>query len=202
MTDADWRRYVAEFTEEIRAAFPDTEIVHNAIWFVNRQHPEVARAVDAADYVELERGATDPGLTRGAGKYGFETFLGHIDWLQAQGVGVILEPHDLDETNREFELAVYLLVGEGDDALASDFEADPDNWWPGWETNLGEPEGERETWNGLLRRDFEDGIVLVNPPGAPTVEADLDGDYEDLDGNSVDNVSLEARQGLVLRRQP
>jgi hypothetical protein len=201
MTDADWRRYVTEFTEEIRAAFPDTEIVHNAIWFVDREHPEVARAVDAADYVELERGATDPGLTPGAGKYGFEGFLNHIDWLHSRGVGVILEPHGLDETNREFELAVYFLVGEGDDAIASDFEADPDNWWPGWETNLGAPEGERESWNGLLRRDFEDGIVLVNPPGAPTVEADLDGDYEDLDGNSVDNVSLAARQGLVLRRE-
>ena len=201
MSDADWRRYVAEFTEEIRAAFPDTEIVHNAIWFVNREYPEVARAVDAADYIELERGATDPGFTAGTGTYGFETFLDHIDWLHDRGAGVMLEPHNLNEERRELELATYFLTGNGDDAIASNFEADPDNWWPGWETNLGEPEGERETWNGLLRRDFEDGIVLVNPPGAPTVEADLDGDYEDLDGNSVDNVSLAARQGLVLRRE-
>jgi hypothetical protein len=201
MTDADWRRYVAEFAEQVRAEFPDAEIVHNAIWFVNREHPAVARAVDAADYVELERGATDPGFTAGAGKYGFETFLAHIDWLHDRGVGVILEPYNLNEERREFELAVYFLVASGDDAIASSFEADPDNWWPGWDTDLGAPEGGRRVWNGLLRRDFADGIVFVNPPGAPTVEADLDGDYEDLDGEEIDSVSLDAREGLVLRRK-
>jgi hypothetical protein len=31
MTLTDWRRYFAEFMEEIRAAFPDVEITHNAI---------------------------------------------------------------------------------------------------------------------------------------------------------------------------
>jgi hypothetical protein len=201
MADADWRRYVAEFTEQVRDAFPDTEIVHNAIWFVNREHPEVARAVDAADYIELERGATDPGLTAGAGKYGFETFLAHIDWLHARGAGVILEPHDLDAAGREFELAVYFLIGDGNDAIASSFEANPGNWWQGWDTDLGAPEGERRVWNGLLRRDFADGIVLVNPPGAPARVADPDGDYENLDGEDVDRVSLQQSHGLVLRRE-
>jgi hypothetical protein len=201
MTDADWRRYVAEFTEQARAEFPDTEIVHNAIWFVERDQPEVARAVDAADYIELERGATDPGLAPGSGQYGFDTFLAHIDWLHDRGAGVILEPYNLNEERRQFELAVYFLVAGGGDAIASSFEADPDNWWPGWDTDLGAPDGERRIWNGLLRRDFADGIVLVNPPGAPTRVAELDGEYEDLDGERVDSISLAARQGLVLREE-
>src|SRR3954451_3738521 len=33
MTEADWRRYMATFMEQIRAAFPAQEIVHNVIWF-------------------------------------------------------------------------------------------------------------------------------------------------------------------------
>jgi hypothetical protein len=199
MTDADWRRYVADFTEQVRAEFPEAEIVHNAIWFVNRELPEVRRAVNAADYVELERGATDAGIEPGGGAFGFETFLRHIDWLHGRGVGVILEPYDLDTERREFELAVYFLTGDGTDAIASSFEANPDNWWPGWDTDLGEPEGERRTWNGLLRRDFSDGLVLLNPPGAPTVDAELDGEYETLDGEGVDSVTLESGTGLVLR---
>jgi hypothetical protein len=115
---------------------------------------------------------------------------------------VILEPHDLDQAGRDFELAVYFLTGEGNDAIASTFEADPGNWWPGWDTDLGAPEGERVVWNGLLRRDFAGGIVLVNPPGAPVRVADLDGDYENLDGERVDRVRIQPRHGLVLRREP
>ena len=199
MTDSDWRRYVAEFTEQVRSEFPDTEIVHNAIWFADRELQEVARAVDAADYVELERGATDPGLAPGGGRYGFDTFLAHIDWLHDRGDGVILEPYDLTDARREFELAVYFLIGDGNDAIASRFEADPDNWWPGWDTDLGPPEGERRVWQGLLRRDFAHGIVLVNPPGASIVNAELGRSYEDLDGKVVDSVSLAPREGLVLR---
>src|ERR1051326_3367669 len=33
MTLDNWRRYMTEFAEQIRAAFPKTEIVHNSIWF-------------------------------------------------------------------------------------------------------------------------------------------------------------------------
>src|SRR5581483_7287853 len=32
--DTEWRGYMATFTEEIRAAFPTAEIVHNNLWFV------------------------------------------------------------------------------------------------------------------------------------------------------------------------
>ena len=39
MTEADWRRYMAEFTEQIRAALPGKEIVHNAIWFAGHDDP-------------------------------------------------------------------------------------------------------------------------------------------------------------------
>jgi Hypothetical glycosyl hydrolase family 15 len=202
MTDADWRRYVAEFTEEIRAAFPNAEIVHNAIWFVGDDVPEVARAVAAADYVELERGASDPNLAPGSGRFGFETFLAHIDWLHDRGAGVIFEPYELNESRRQLELGVYFLTAAGDDAIASSFEADQDNWWPGWEADLGPPEGERETWNGLLRRDFADGLVLVNPPGSPSRSVTLEGDYEDLDGEPVESISLPERAGIVLREAP
>jgi Hypothetical glycosyl hydrolase family 15 len=71
MTAADWRRYMAEFTEEIRAALPDTEIVHNALWFAGHEDEAVQRQLRAATHIEIERGMNDPGLVAGGGQFGY-----------------------------------------------------------------------------------------------------------------------------------
>jgi len=200
MTNADWRRYVADFTVQVREAFPEAEIGHNSIWFVDRRHPQVARAADAADYVVLERGATDPGHRAGRGRYGFDTFLDHIDWLHDRGLGVVLEPYGLNDSLRELELAVYFLISNGTDAIASTFEADPGDWWRGWDADLGSPEGERTVWRGVLRREFSNGMVLVNPAGSSRQVLALDEQYETLEGDRVSRVTLAGRQGRVLLR--
>lgn len=203
MTDANWRRYIAEFTEEIRAAFPDAEIVHNTYW---RNHstaktdPYVLRQLAAADTIELERGFNDAGIVGGTGLYGYETYLAHIDWLHSRGLSVHYEPYGLDVASREFEIASYFLVKDLDDSITSSFQADPSNWSPAWDTNLGAPSGGRYTWNGLFRRDFANGMVLVNQPGAATKSVSLPAGsaWRDLSGNTVTSVSLAARRGKVL----
>jgi hypothetical protein len=205
MTDADWRRYVAEFTEEIRAAFPDAEIVHNTYW---RSHstaktdPYTSRQLAAADTIEVERGFNDSGIVGGTGPYGYETYLAHMDWLHSRGLSIHYEPYGLDPTSREFEIASYYLVKDLDDSITSQFQADPTNWSTAWDTDLGVPSGRRYTWNGLFRRDFANGAVLVNQPGATTKNVSPPGtaDWRDLSGAPITSVTLGARRGRVLLR--
>jgi len=204
MTAANWRRYMAEFTEEIRAAFPNKEIVHNALWWMDHNDPYVQREVAAADYIEMERGFNDSGLTGGTGQWSYETYLSHIDWLHSLGAGVVLEPYDLDAQSATFELASYLLVSEGNDSIASEYHAEPDDWWSGWSTDLGTPNSGRWQWKGLLRRDFSGGMVLVNEPDAAPVSVKLPRRvWTDASGTHVRRrITLGERSAVVLVKGP
>ena len=200
MTDVAWKGYMADFLEEIRRQLPDALISHNPVWSEPESDPYVQREVAAADTIELERGFSDGGLTQGNGTYGFETFLAHIDWLHRQGKAIVLQPYNLDTAaKREFEVASYFLIQQGDDAITSDDRAYPDNWWKGWATDIGSPKGERYNWHGLLRRDFADGFVLVNEPGAETKQVDLGGTFENLAGGKIGSLTIPAGRGFVVR---
>jgi hypothetical protein len=198
MTEADWRRYMAEFTEEIRAAMPDKEIVHNALWFAGHDDPSVRRELLAATHIEIERGVNDPGLTGGTGPFGYETLLRHIDWLHTHGKGVILDSYADSNTEVEYELASYFLVSSGNDSVGSSWRTEPGDWWPGYEVRLGSPRGDRYEWRGLLRRDFEGGFVLVNQPGRAPVSVDLGAGSFDPAGQPRAAVTLGAAQGAVV----
>jgi hypothetical protein len=204
MTYADYQRYFAEFMEAIRTRFPNAEIAHNAIWPAkpaddNDQY--IRRQILAADYVNLERGVTD-NLKGGSGTYGFESFLNYVDWVHSLGRNVILDDDD-DDTIRErdFELAVYFLINNGNDLIGADGDRsrmNPDNFWAGYKTYLGEALGERYRQNGIFRRDFECGVVLANSPGEPSRSVSLGELMTDLNGALISSVTLGEREGEVL----
>ena len=199
MTDANWRRYIAEFCEAIRAGLPTTQITHNALWWMDQSDPYVQREIKSADTIELERGFNDGGLTQGGGTFGYETFMNHIDWLHSLGKTIVSEPYNLNSAKREYEMASLYLVKAANDAISSDYQADPTNWWSGWQTDLGAPKGNRYQWNGLWRRDFANGFVLTNEPGSPSRTAQLGGTYTRLStGGQVSSVTLGASSGAVL----
>ena len=200
MTEADWRRYLAEFTEQIRTAFPQKEIVHNAIWYVGVSDPYVQRELVAADVVCLERGVNDSGIVRGGGTYGFDTLLAYIDWIHAHARSVWFLAGAGTANAREYGLAAYFLVSTGTDALGNDPGGTPGDWWPGYDVSLGSPIGARYAWNGVIRRDFTGGTVLLNEPGSATVTLALGTTYKDLAGNQHTSVTLGAAQGAVLLR--
>ena len=200
MSDDTWRRNVATFATEIRAAMPDKEIVHNALWFAGHQDPAVVRQLDAATHVEIERGAGDPGLIGGAGPYGYETFLAHIDWLHERGKAVVLDSYADTRADVEYELATYFLVSTGRDSLGSAWRSEPGDWWPGYDVALGAPKGERYAWRGLLRRDFAGGHVLVNQPGRSPVRVRLGAGALDPAGVSRPAVTLGPASGAVVVR--
>jgi hypothetical protein len=203
MTEAEWRRYMAEFVEQIRAAFPGEEIVHNALWWPSRSDAFVQRQLLAADVICLERGVNDAGLVGGSGTFGFDSFLGLIDWLHARGRAVYFLPGVSTDGAREYGLAAYFLVNTGGDGIGNDPGTgdSPADWWPGYDVFLGTARGPRYAASGsVLRRDFDGGTVLVNPPGAAQTTVTLEATYRDLAGRDRTSVTLGPAQGAVLRR--
>ncbi len=200
MTEAAWRGYMAEFTREIRATFPDREIVHNALWFMGHDDPPVQHQLLSADVINLERGVNDRGIRSGGGTYGFESLLSHIDWLHAQGKAVIFDATATTPAAREYALAAYFLTNGGGDALGNHSEGTPDGWWQGYDLSLGAAAGPRYPWKGLLRRDFDRGFVLLNPPDSEPRTLDLDRPYWDLAGERRIRVTVGPGEGAVLQR--
>jgi hypothetical protein len=200
----DWQRYMAEFMEYVRRHLPSVEIAHNVIWYadttVGAQKQHVDRELDSADYVNLERGVNDSGLQGGTGRFGFGKFLAFVDYVHARGIDVVLQSTSDDSlAEAEYNLASYFAINLGQDLVSSATASSPDDWWPGYDVNLGAARGARYVWSGLLRRDFEQGLVLINPPDAQKISVSLPAPYVDLAGNRVSSIELEPASGVVLQ---
>jgi hypothetical protein len=202
MTEDAWRGYMAHFMAEIREALPGIEIVHNAIWFADGDagtaNPDIKNEISAANYVLLERGVNDSGLTGGDGPWSLNALLSFVDQVHALGKGVVLGGEASDLQGLEYNLAAYFLISTGNDAVSGGGQT-PANWWAGWNVNLGEASGPRYGWNNLLRRAFTGGTVLVNPPGSSTQTVSLSSPMQDVNGNIVTSVTLPAASGAILR---
>jgi hypothetical protein len=204
LTLENWQRYMAEFVELIRSTFPGLKIMHNVIWYAEppqSDNPYLSREIAAADYVMLERGATDPGLVKGTSKFGMQRFLEYIDSVHALGTNVLL----LDETattikEQWFNLSAGLLVSNGHDLVSTeDWDLiSPEGFWSGFTTNLGGSLGPRYVYENLIRRDFTEGIVLLNEPGGDPVTIALDAPMLSPSGQLLTSVTLGAREAIVL----
>lgn len=118
-----------------------------------------------------------------------------------------------DYKNMRFGLGSALLEN-GYYALDGGDQTHRERWWyDEYDLNLGKPLSEAASLTGLKdyakdlwRRDFENGIVLVNPT-AKAMEIDLGGDFEKIfgrqdsyvnDGKIVNRVKIGARDSLIL----
>jgi Hypothetical glycosyl hydrolase family 15 len=204
MTWPLWRNHVAGFVEQIRKAFPNVEIVHNAIWFagpagVRDADPAIQRQILAADNLNIERGiASDANLTGGAGMWSLSALFKFIDRVHALGRGVTLGEYALDRTAQEYALAGYFLISSGTDRF-SDAATNPDHWWQGYDVELGRPLGGRTYSNGVFQRRFSSGLVLLGEPGLHRTTINLGSVFITLDGRAVRSVELSAGEGLILR---
>ncbi len=203
MTLEAWQRNFATFMHEIRAQFPNIEIAHNVIWYAARNpatNPHVVNTIRAADYINLERGASDRGLRGGDGRFGFDTFLKYIDFVHAEDRAVILMDEATNTHERDFALAGWLLISTGHDLVASENKAwtTPANFWRGYALNLGAAAGPRFRWQELYRRDFQCGTVLLNPPDAHTQTVRLPRGLRTLAGRAAESTTLAARRAVIL----
>jgi Hypothetical glycosyl hydrolase family 15 len=201
MTEANWRRYLAEFMEQLRREIPGAEIVHNSLWFDGHTDQSIARQQEAADLIEIERGINDSGLRGGDGQFAVKTLFRMIDALHAKGKGVVLDASAPTYAQRLYGLAGYFLISDGRDAMGNYQAGTPDDWWAGYDTDLGEALGPRyETQGGVLRRDFTRGSVLMNVPDSPTRTVNVGSGYRDIDGTARSSVTLAATSGAILVR--
>jgi hypothetical protein len=210
MTVTNWRRYFAEFLEAVRAGLPGVEICHNSIWYAGGDNgrdadPSIQRQIAAADNLFIEFGINDGGLTGGTGLWSVDAVLSYAQRVAAKGkrpvIGNIAGGSSTDRVALEFAIAGVLLVNNGNVMAADAYSSmaiDPNNWWSGYDVDLGTPSGARYSWNGLTRRDFSNGMVLLNDPSAATKIVTLPGTYKRVNGTVVNSVTLGARQAVIL----
>jgi hypothetical protein len=192
--------------EQVRVALPSVEIAHNAIWFAGGGNhdgtdPFIQRQIRAADIINLERGFNDGGMTGGTGVWSVYAFMRYIDNVHSYGAHVVLQSYANDLTSAEYNLAGYFLVNDGNDYVSTSVGGLPDSWWSGYATDLGDATTARYLWNGVWRRDFAKGVVLLNEPGASTKTLSLGGTYATTSGQAVSSVTLSASRGAVLKTQ-
>ncbi len=201
MTYEAWRAYMAEFMEQIRSALPGVEIIHNVIWFsdypTRLADPYIRREIKAASGVFLERGANDPGFAGGSGQWSLRSFLSYAEEVNALGSYIVMGNEATNVQGEVYDLAAYFLVNDGKDAIQVG-EPVPQQEWSGWETQLGQATDKRYEWHGLLRRDFTQGRVLLDPPGEPPQTATFASPLRDREGHLVSSVRLTPGSAAVL----
>ena len=109
-------------------------------------------------------------------------------------------PSANDVARRRFLLASYLLV-KGARTYVAYLASDSLEWYPEWDLDLGAAQKSAVTmddlsWNRIYRRDFDKGVVLVNP-GTSAVHVTLEASFnriEPVGGGAV------SRDGTVSGR--
>jgi Hypothetical glycosyl hydrolase family 15 len=206
MTFANWRKYIAEFLEQIRREIPQTQLVANILWFggtsIGRDSdPYIRRAYTAVDRLNLERGFNDEGLTAGYAPrdvWAVETFMLFIDRMHDLGIPVTLDSGNPTRDAWEYNLGGFFLVDRGADALGEMF-LPAGQWWNGWDVRIGSPLGERERRpDGIFERKFQRGYVLLNPSKAATKTVKLGRAWKRIDGTTVTSVTLAGGRAAVL----
>ena len=185
-------------------ALPGVEIAHNAIWFAGGGNhdgtdPFIHRQIRAADIINLERGFNDGGLTGGTGTWSVFAFMRYMDNVHSYGSHVVIQSYTSDTAAAEYNLAGYFLINDGNDYVSTEGLGLPGQWWSAYDSDLGDATSGRYLWNGVWRRDFTHGIVLLNEPGGTTKTLSLGGTFTTTSGQPVSSVTLGASRGAVLK---
>ncbi|MFT4034387.1 MAG: putative glycoside hydrolase [Patulibacter sp.] len=206
MTYLNWRRYIAEFLEQIRREIPGTQLVANVLWFggtpVGRDSdPLISRAYGAVDRLNLERGFNDDGLTAGYAPrdtFSTDAFMQFIDRMHDRDIPVTLDSAGVGVAAWEYNLAGFFLVDQGIDAVG-EMALPAGQWWAGWDVRIGAALDERtRRSDGVFTREFQHGLVLLNPLHAATKTIALGKSWKRIDGTKVTSVTLAGGRGAVL----
>jgi hypothetical protein len=214
MTIDEWRKYMAGFLTNVRSQFSDVEICHNSIWFAGGAERDsnqyVQQQIAQADDIYIEFGVNDSGLNSTKGAWSTDSVLSFAERLNGAGKRAVMagigNGNSANTSGIEYGVAAYLLINNGKDyAGDTDMAADPSNWWTGFDVDLGaaevsgdSPGGGRYWWNGLMRRDFAGGMVLLNGPGGPAVNVALPGTFRRVDGATVTSLTLPPSRAAIL----
>ena len=145
------------------------------------------------DYPSVDDWLLDIRMLSSAGGNGKTVLVLTKAW--AQGT-----KHEKDRWH-EYALASFLLGMEGSSFFHFSYSprADPIRWDPRWDPDIGRSLESFEVIDGVYRRRFARGIVVVNPTDAPVV-ASLPGSFTTLDGVQVQgSMTIPPHSGEILR---
>ncbi|HEY2600288.1 MAG TPA: putative glycoside hydrolase [Thermoleophilaceae bacterium] len=129
--------------------------------------------------------------------------LSHAVWSEEHGkIGL---DHAVTSKRRgaRYGLATMLLAAGGENLFSASTDYSHEVWWPDYAIAgaLGSPLGRyRVLPNGVYRRDFANGVVLVNPGARATRVVRLGGTYSGSGLRRVTRVSLAPASGVVLAK--
>lgn len=159
----------------------------------------------AADQIEIEFGWV-------YGRHGENSLSGwnqkisYINRVHSLGTGIFDQDYDngnydMPVKGEKFGLAMYLLTSDGSDYYGTfNHDGHGSAFFSGYNADLGAATGSFYNWNGLQRRDFANGFVLVNVGGEPTRSASLGGTFTDVWGTTATSVTLGSADGAVFRK--
>jgi hypothetical protein len=137
----------------------------------------------------------------------------HNDWTyrqeflrrtQAAGkifIGLTYAPAG-DYRSQRYARASFLMEWDGGRSALAFEPTDPEQQDPfqaTWTTDLGAPLGARAKVGLVWRRDFADGVVVVNP-STSSQTVSLGGTYLQPDGTPVTSITLQSADAAMLRR--
>ena len=129
--------------------------------------------------------------------------LGHALWSEAHAKLALDHAVTATRSGARYGLATMLLVANGENLYSASTGYSREVWWPEYRTAnaLGTPLGPyRVLRNGVYRRDFTHGVVLVNPHVRAKGPIRLGRTYSGSGLGTVRSVTLTPLSGLVLRR--
>jgi hypothetical protein len=152
----------------------------------------------------MEEAWTDGGEGLGQQVPDWSTKLENIAWSESNGKYAILNSYNTTEAGNTYGLASMMLVAgcwSSYDTANSRYQSE--TWYPEYDTaaQLGAPLGGFTVLpDGVYRRDFANGVVLVNPSTSPAGVVGLGGTFSGSGVTDVSSVSLGATSGVILLR--
>lgn len=201
MTAGAWAWYFQAYMTAIRAALPPSiAVLHNSIWFTP-DSSFVHAEIGAADYINLERGFSDPGITGGTGQFSLSALMKFIDLVHSLGASVVIDEYFV--ANLNYAVAGYFLTNNGNDMIGfADLPLIQAGWPRILSANLGAANwGSRsQPQPGLWTRHFTGGDVYLNEPGnLPVTFSLLAPVMYDSDGVAHSSpVTLNPQTGVTL----
>src|SRR5262249_26995047 len=131
----------------------------------------------SANFINLERGANDSGLTGGDGSWSLNSLLGYVEAVHALGKNVIMDGGGSDEQGLAYNLPAYLLISNRGGALDRGRQS-PGNSGGGGERHPGRRQRPGVGWEHPARPRLRGGDVAGHPAGSSNT-ADLPAGADD-----------------------
>ena len=212
----DWTDQLANWSQIIETAFAqsnaangtDYQFIPNLGQLVTSWEPDWWDNANGVPFID------------GAFLEGFGQYTDSYDWAFSMNAGlnfttndkiIIMQPYLQDtpdsptgQQERNFYLGTYLLLKGSETYLDMDYGGFP-QYFPEYELNLGAATTPLPSnvssylWDGVYRRDFQNGFVLVNP-GSTTNTLALGGNYQEVQGHgggTLTDADLDANGNYV-----